>query len=132
MDYFLNSLEVEGEISNFVKHKNGNIYFSLKDELSKMDALIPIVEAQKVSYDFKDGDKVIVKGAVSIFERDSGIRLIISSIKLKGLGELSVEFLRLKEKLNEEGLFLEKKQKNYKYYAKKNRYNYFSFRSCYP
>ena len=119
MDYFLNSLEVEGEISNFVKHKNGNIYFSLKDELSKMDALIPIVEAQKVSYDFKDGDKVIVKGAVSIFERDSGIRLIISSIKLKGLGELSVEFLRLKEKLNEEGLFLEKNKKTINIMPKK-------------
>lgn len=119
MDYFLNSLEVEGEISNFVKHKNGNIYFSLKDEVSKIDALIPIIEAQQVSYDFKDGDKVIVKGAVSIFERDSGIRLMVNSIKLKGLGELSAEFLRLKEKLNEEGLFLEKYKKNINIMPKK-------------
>lgn len=45
---------------------------------------------------------------MSIFERDSGIRLMVNSIKLKGLGELSAEFLRLKEKLNEEGTFLRK------------------------
>lgn len=103
-DPILYNLKVKGEISNFKVHSSGNVYLSLKDENSKLNSVI-----FKNKYDkklsFDNGSKIIANGYISVYERDGSYQLYIDSIELDGIGNLYIEFNKLKEKLNEEGLF---------------------------
>ncbi|CEH35395.1 exodeoxyribonuclease VII large subunit [Romboutsia lituseburensis] len=103
-DPILYNLKVKGEISNFKVHSSGNVYLSLKDENSKLNSVI-----FKNKYDKKlsldNGSKIIANGYISVYERDGSYQLYIDSIELDGIGNLYIEFNKLKEKLNEEGLF---------------------------
>lgn len=103
-DPILYNLKVKGEISNFKVHSSGNVYLSLKDENSKLNSVI-----FKNKYDKKlsldNGSKIIANGYISVYERDGSYQLYIDSIELDGRGNLYIEFNKLKEKLNEEGLF---------------------------
>jgi len=109
-DSILQSVNVEGEISNLKFHSSGNVYFALKDDRSKINCIV-FEDALKMDMDFSEGDKVICRGKVNFYERDAGVSLIISSMEKKGIGELYRKFLELKDKLNREGLFDEKNKK---------------------
>ena len=103
-DPILYNLKVKGEISNFKVHTSGNVYLSLKDETSKLNCVI-----FKSNYDrslnLDNGVKVIANGYISVYERDGSYQLYINSIEIEGIGNLYIEFNKLKEKLNKEGLF---------------------------
>ena len=103
-DPILYNLKVKGEISNFKVHSSGNVYLSLKDENSKLNCVI-----FKSNYDkkleLKNGIKVIASGYISVYERDGSYQLYINSIEIEGIGNLYIEFNKLKEKLSKEGLF---------------------------
>ena len=116
MDYILTDMKVEGEISNFKHHSNGNMYMSLKDDNSKIDAIIYSMDTDKIDFTPQDGDSVIVRGTVSVYEKDASIRLFIREMNLKGLGDLHEKFLRLKESLYKEGLFDEESKKKIPYF----------------
>ena len=116
MDYLLSDIEVEGEISNFKLHSNGNMYLSLKDEFSKINAMVYVMDTEGVDFKPKDGDKVLARGSVSLFEKDASIKLFIRSMKLKGLGDLHERYLKLKEKLFKEGLFDEEHKRKISYF----------------
>lgn len=118
MDYILSDIEVEGEISNLKYHTNGNIYLSLKDECSKINAMVYVMDADGIDFKPSDGDKVIAKGSVSLFEKDASVKLFIRSMNLKGLGDLHERFIKLKEKLYKEGLFDDIHKKDIKYFPK--------------
>ncbi|MGB5822450.1 MAG: exodeoxyribonuclease VII large subunit, partial [Proteocatella sp.] len=109
-DSILQSVNVEGEISNLKFHSSGNVYFALKDDRSKINCIV-FVDVLDMDRDFSEGDKVICRGKVNFYERDAGVSLIISSMEKKGIGELYRKFLELKDKLNMEGLFDEKNKK---------------------
>lgn len=109
-DSILQSINVEGEISNLKFHSSGNIYFALKDDRSKINC-IAFENILDLKTDFSEGDKVICKGKINFYERDAGVSLIISSIEKKGIGELYRQFLELKDKLSQDGLFDEKNKK---------------------
>lgn len=109
-DSILQSINVEGEISNLKFHSSGNIYFALKDDRSKINC-IAFENILDLKTDFSEGDKVICKGKINFYERDAGVSLIISSIEKKGMGELYRKFLELKDNLSKEGLFDEKNKK---------------------
>lgn len=103
-DVVLYNLKVKGEISNFKIHSSKNVYLTLKDKSSKINCVI-----FKNNYDNKlnleDGVKVIATGYISVYERDGSYQLYIENIELDGVGNLYLEFMKLKNKLEEEGLF---------------------------
>lgn len=103
-DPILYNLKVKGEISNFKIHSSGNVYLSLKDENSKLNCVIFKNNYDK-TLDLNNGVKVVASGYISVYERDGSYQLYINSIEIEGIGNLYIEFNKLKEKLNKEGLF---------------------------
>ncbi|MEE1279781.1 MAG: exodeoxyribonuclease VII large subunit [Oscillospiraceae bacterium] len=105
-DVKLNNICVVGEISNFTNHlKSGHFYFSLKDNESSIKAVMFHQHASKVSFSPKDGQKVIIYGQISVFERDGIYQIYATKMLPDGAGELALAFEQLKEKLQNEGLF---------------------------
>lgn len=110
-DFILSNLSVEGEISNLKYHSSGHIYFSLKDENSKINCVMFKSDAMSVDFKLADGIKIIVKCRLSNYVKDGSYQLYIKEISESGLGSLHIQFENLKKKLNEEGLFSENHKK---------------------
>lgn len=103
-DPILYNLRVKGEISNFKVHSSGNVYLSLKDEKSKLNCIIFRSNYDK-SLNLDNGVKIIASGYISVYERDGAYQLYINEVEIEGIGNLYIEFNKLKEKLKKEGLF---------------------------
>ena len=107
----LSSVYLKGEISNIKYHTRGHLYFSLKDENSKINAVMFNYQ-RYLSFNPKDGDSVLVHGRISVYEASGSYQIYVDSMEMDGLGNLYVLFEKLKKKLSEEGLFdKEHKQK---------------------
>ena len=100
----LRSVYLKGEISNIKYHSRGHLYFSLKDENSKINAVMFNYE-RYLSFSPKDGDAVLVHGRISVYEASGSYQIYVDSMEMDGLGNLYVLFEKLKKKLSEEGLF---------------------------
>ncbi len=109
-DPILYNLRVKGEISNFKVHSSGNVYLSLKDEKSKLNCIIFRSNYDK-SLKLDNGVKIIASGYISVYERDGAYQLYINEVEIEGIGNLYIEFNKLKEKLKKEGLFDSKYKK---------------------
>ncbi len=96
---------VRGEISNFKRHYSGHCYFTLKDSEATLRAVMFRGRAQLVRFEPKDGMKVVAGGQISVFERDGQYQLYVDQLIPEGVGELSLAFAQLKDKLAAEGLF---------------------------
>ena len=116
-DIKLSDVSVKGEISNFIEHqKTGHLYFTLKDNDSSIKALMFKQNTYKLKFPLKNGEKVIIKGNISVFERDGTYQIYAKDILPDGEGDIYANLEKLKQKLNEEGLFsLEHKRKIPKY-----------------
>ena len=105
-DMLLRSLYVVGEISNFTNHyRTGHFYLTLKDESCAVKAVMFASANRRLKFMPENGMKVIVRGRVSVFERDGQYQLYIDDMQPDGLGALNLAFEQLKNKLAEEGLF---------------------------
>lgn len=105
-DRNLNHVFVCAEISNFTNHyRTGHFYFSLKDETSVIRAVMFRSNAQRLKFLPQDGMRVIVRGQVSLYERDGQYQLYIDDMQPDGLGAFNLAFEQLKERLSKEGLF---------------------------
>lgn len=104
-DEVLSGIWVQGEISNFKPHTSGHFYFTMKDENSQVPCAMFRWANQKLEFELKDGMKVIVKGDVDVYVPQGRYNLVVSEVHPKGIGELYLKFLQLKEKLANEGLF---------------------------
>lgn len=104
-DQHLTKVYLKGEVSNFVKHSRGHLYFSLKDENSKINAVMFKSNADKLPFDVANGMKVLVIGSISVYEPYGNYQIIVSSLTEDGLGNLYVKFEQLKKKLELNGLF---------------------------
>lgn len=102
---------LKGEISNFKKHTAGHLYFSLKDETSKINAIMFSRNALKLSFLPTDGMKVLVTGRVSVYETTGNYQIYVEDMMEDGVGNLYVAFEKLKEQLSKEGLFLPEHKK---------------------
>ena len=105
-DARLIGISVCGEVSNFKNHfSSGHWYFTLKDSDAQIRCVMFSSYAQKTPFEVKDGMRVIVRGRVSVYERDGQYQFYAESIRPDGEGDLAEAFNRLKEKLEKEGLF---------------------------
>lgn len=107
-DPIVNQVLVEGEISNFTRHSSGHVYFTLKDDFSKISCVMFAEDYNAIGSPLKDGNGVQVRGQISVFERDGRYQLYAKQITRTGQGALYLEFENLKQTLRSEGYFDEK------------------------
>lgn len=104
-DYVLRKIYVKGEVSNCKYHTSGHIYFSLKDETGVLSCVMFAGQRRGLAFRMKDGDRVVVGGAVDVYERDGRYQMYAKEITLEGAGALYERFLALKAELEEMGMF---------------------------
>jgi len=104
-DVNLNSVFLKGEISNFKAHTRGHLYFTLKDENSRINAVMFQGNAKNLKFVPVDGMKVLLVGKVSVYESSGSYQIYVQEMLEDGVGNLALEFEKLKKKLASEGLF---------------------------
>ena len=111
-DVNLNEVFLKGEISNFKAHSRGHYYFTLKDEGSRINAVMFASSTKKIKFMPTDGMKVLVTGKISVFEANGGYQIYVNDMLEDGVGNLYIAYEQLKRKLEEEGLFDPLKKKS--------------------
>jgi len=111
-DFILNNANVKGELSNVKIHSSGHIYFSLKDAFGKINCVMFKSQTHKLKITPRDGMNVIVRGKVSVYEREGAYQIYCNDIEADGEGQLYLAFQKLKEKLENQGLFDSAHKKN--------------------
>jgi len=104
-DLFLNKVYLKGEISNFKNHTRGHLYFTLKDETSRLNAVMFLNNASKLTFEPEDGMNVLVEGRISAYPSQGSYQIYVDKMEPDGLRALYIEFEKLKKKLATEGLF---------------------------
>lgn len=104
-DVNLNEVFLKGEISNFKAHSRGHYYFTLKDEGSRINAIMFASSTKKLKFLPQDGMKVLVTGKISVFEANGGYQIYVNDMLEDGVGNLYIAYEQLKKKLELEGLF---------------------------
>lgn len=110
-DNNLNTVYLKGEISNFKAHTRGHYYFTLKDEGSRINAVMFASSVSKMKFVPMDGMKVLVTGKVTVYEATGGYQIYVSDMLEDGVGNLYIAYEQLKKKLEMEGLFDDKYKK---------------------
>jgi len=96
---------VEGEISNFLHHRSGHMYFSLKDDKCRLSAVMFKFRNRALTFKPRDGDKVVAWGQIRVYEPSGRYQLYVEQMRPAGVGDLAAAFEKLKAKLQQEGLF---------------------------
>ena len=104
-DVHLNEVFLKGEISNFKAHSRGHFYFTLKDENSRVNAIMFASNTRNIKFTPQDGMKVLVTGKISVFESTGAYQIYVNEMLEDGVGNLYIAFEQLKKKLELEGLF---------------------------
>lgn len=104
-DVLLNGIYIEGEISNLKRHTSGHIYFTIKDEDCSINAVMYRQDNLSFKDEFENGLKVICFGYISAYPKTGQYQLYVKNIKISGIGDVFLDFEKLKEKLKNEGLF---------------------------
>ena len=106
-DTFLNKVYLKGEISNFKNHTRGHLYFTLKDDTSRISAVMFQSSAVKLTFVPEDGMNVLVSGRISAYPAQGSYQVYVDTMEPDGLGALYIEYEKLKKKLAAQGLFAE-------------------------
>lgn len=117
-DFMLNRIYVKGEISNCKYHTSGHIYFSLKDESGAIACVMFAGDRRGLAFRMQEGQKVIVLGSVSVYERDGKYQLYAKEIVLDGEGVLYQKYARLKKELEEMGMFAPEFKQSIPFYSR--------------
>lgn len=110
-DPILSNISVIGEISNIKYHSTGHVYFTLKDEASRINCFLSADVLRRIRYELEDGMEITAIGNITLYERGGSYSLNIKDIELTGIGNLAAAFEKLKAKLASEGLFDEAHKK---------------------
>lgn len=110
-DANLMTVYLKGEISNFKAHTRGHYYFTLKDENSRINAIMFASSVKNIKFVPMDGMKVMVVGKVSVYEATGGYQIYVNEMIEDGVGNLYIAYEQLKKKLEAEGLFDKSKKK---------------------
>lgn len=117
-DSRLSDVWIRGEISNFTHHSSGHMYFTLKDEGSRIRAIMFATHNQRLPFIPKEGSRVIARGNVSVYERDGQYQFYAVQMQPDGIGSLYLAYEQLKSKLEEEGLFAAERKRPLPRYPK--------------
>ena len=101
----LGQVFLKGEISNFKAHTRGHYYFTIKDEGSRINAVMFASQVNKLNFIPEDGMKIMVIGRISVYEATGSYQIYVESMMPDGVGNLYIEYEKLKKKLASEGLF---------------------------
>ena len=104
-DRHLQTVLLQGEISNFKNNQKGHFYFSLKDEDATISCAMFASYASKVQFKPEDGMRVFVKGRVTVYEPSGSYSINITEMKSDGIGDLYIQFEKLKKEMQAEGFF---------------------------
>ncbi|MGN0131855.1 MAG: exodeoxyribonuclease VII large subunit [Lachnospiraceae bacterium] len=104
-DFMLQSLYVKGEASNVKYHSSGHLYFTLKDGKAAMACVMFSGNRQGLKFRLEEGMQIIVSGSMDVYERDGRYQLYAKEITLAGTGALYEKFEKLKNELEEMGMF---------------------------
>lgn len=104
-DQLLGDVWLRGEISNFTHHSSGHMYFTLKDESSRLKCIMFASHNRKLPFMPREGAKVLARGNISVYERDGNYQFYVTQMQPDGIGSLYLAFEQLKRKLEAEGLF---------------------------
>ena len=118
-DENLNTVFLKGEISNFKNHTTGHLYFTIKDENSRILAIMFRNNALKLKFKPTDGSKVLVVGKISVYEATGNYQIYVTDMQEDGVGNLYLEFEKLKKKLQEKGYFAKEHKKPIPKFPKK-------------
>ena len=118
-DANLKKVFLKGEISNFKNHTRGHLYFTLKDDESRLSAVMFQNQAASLKFTPEDGMNVLVEGRISCYPAQGTYQIYVEKMEMDGLGNLYLEYEKLKKKLAEEGLFDEKYKKPIPKYPRK-------------
>lgn len=117
-DFLLNRISVRGEVSNCKYHTSGHIYFTLKDKSGTLSAVMFAGQRKGLAFQLQEGQQVVVTGSIDIYERDGKYQLYAREIKRDGVGDLFERFQRLRDELEEMGMFAAEYKKPIPKYAK--------------
>jgi len=118
-DKHLVRILIKGEISNFKRHSRGHFYFTLKDEAASISCIMFSRDAGTVSFDPKEGDHVLIEGKINVYEPSGTYSIQVRELKLDGIGELYLQYEKLKRELSEKGYFEEARKKAIPKFPKK-------------
>lgn len=118
-DFMLRQISIKGEISNCKYHTSGHIYFTLKDSMGTISAVMFSGYRRGLSFRMKEGDKVIVTGSVEVYERSGNYQIYAKEIELDGAGNLYLRFEALKKELEEMGMFAQEYKRPIPKFAQK-------------
>ncbi|QOX62745.1 exodeoxyribonuclease VII large subunit [Anoxybacterium hadale] len=118
-DPLLGNVSVIGEVSNLKHHSTGHVYFTMKDENSKINCFLASEYLRDLRYELADGIEIIASGYIFLYERGGTYSLNVRDIAVEGLGNLTAAFEKLKQKLSGEGLFDDKYKKPIPYFPNK-------------
>ncbi|MEL7656304.1 MAG: exodeoxyribonuclease VII large subunit [Bacillota bacterium] len=118
-DPLLGNVSVVGEISNLKYHSTGHVYFTLKDETSKINCFLASEHLKDIRYELADGMEIVANGYIYLYERGGSYSLNVREVTVEGMGNLTAAFEKLKEKLSKEGLFDEKYKKTIPFFPRK-------------
>lgn len=104
-DFLLNRVSVKGEISNCKYHTSGHIYFTLKDKSGILSAVMFASQRKGLTFQLQEGQQIIVSGSVDVYERDGKYQLYAKEITRDGSGDLFQRFQKLRDELQEMGMF---------------------------
>ena len=118
-DAYLKKVYLKGEISNFKNHTRGHLYFTLKDDDSRISAVMFSSQASYLKFTPEDGMNVLIEGRISCYPAQGTYQIYVDKMEMDGLGNLYLEFEKLKKKLQEEGLFDDRYKKPIPKYPKR-------------
>ena len=104
-DFALNRISIKGEVSNCKYHTSGHIYFTLKDRGAAIACVMFAGQRKGLSFKLEEGQKVVAKGSVEVYERDGRYQLYAQEITKEGVGDLFERFQKLRDELEEMGMF---------------------------
>lgn len=117
-DFALRKISIQGEVSNCKYHTSGHIYFTLKDQGGTISAVMFAGQRKGLKFQMQEGQQVVVKGSVDVYERDGRYQLYASEITLDGIGDLFEKFVKLRDELEEMGMFAAEYKRPIPKYAK--------------
>ena len=118
-DPLLSGFWLKGELSNFTSHSSGHMYFTIKDETGSVKCVMFRSRTNRVRFNPSNGQKVMVMGYISLYEKGGQYQLYVQEMVEDGIGDLYEKYEKLKKKLSEEGLFAEERKRNLPFFPRR-------------